>query len=114
MVFLSDSAVKWLEKYLATRDDDNPALFNHKDKHLTARTVQRVVEKYVKKARLPVKISPHGLRHSFATDLLMAGADIRSVQEMLGHKNISTTQIYTHVTNRQLRNVHEAFHGKGK
>lgn len=59
-------------------------------------------------------ISSHTPRHSFATDLLMAGADIRSVQELLGHKNISTTQIYTHVTNRQLRDVHEAFHGKGK
>jgi site-specific recombinase XerD len=114
VVFLSDPAVKWLERYLAARADDFPALFNSKDKHLTARTIQRVVEKYVKKAKLPVKISPHGLRHSFATDLLMAGADIRSVQEMLGHKNISTTQIYTHVTNRQLRNVHDAFHGKGK
>jgi len=76
--------------------------------------VQRIVEKYVKRARLPVKATPHSLRHSFATDLLMAGADIRSVQEMLGHKNIATTQIYTHITNRQLRKVHEAFHGKGK
>jgi len=114
VVFLSDSAVKWLEKYLATRDDDNPALFNSKDKHLTARTVQRIVKKYVKKGKIPVDASCHTLRHSFATDLLMAGADIRSVQEMLGHKNISTTQIYTHVTNRQLRNVHDAFHGKGK
>jgi len=114
VVFLSASAVKWLEKYLAGRTDDNPALFFYKDKHLTVRTVQRIVEKYAKKAKLPVKITPHGLRHSFATDLLMAGADIRSVQEMLGHKNISTTQIYTHVTNRQLRNVHDAFHGRGK
>jgi site-specific recombinase XerD len=81
---------------------------------LSARSIQRIVEKYAKKARLPVKITPHGLRHTFATDLLMAGADIRSVQELLGHKNISTTQIYTHITDRQLREVHEKFHGKGK
>ncbi len=81
---------------------------------LTSRTVQRIVEKYVRKAHLPIKITPHGLRHSFATDLLRAGADIRSVQEMLGHKNISTTQIYTHVTNKQLKEVHEQFHGRGR
>jgi len=81
---------------------------------LTVRSIQRIVKKYVKKARIPVDATVHTLRHSFATDLLIAGADIRSVQELLGHKNIATTQIYTHVTNRQLRDVHEAFHGKGK
>jgi len=73
-----------------------------------------LVDKYSKKARLPVKVTPHVIRHSFATDLLIAGADLRAVQEMLGHKSIQTTQIYTHVTNRQLRSVHEAFHGRGK
>ncbi len=83
-------------------------------KRLTARSVQRLVKRYAKKAKLPVEITPHGLRHSFATDLLRAGADLRSVQEMLGHKNISTTQIYTHVTDQQLRKVHEKFHGRGK
>ena len=122
MVFLSESAVNWLERYLETRDDDFKPLFiryagriAEPDKsgsglRLTARSVQRIVEKYVKKARLPVKITPHGLRHSFATDLLSNGADLRAIQEMLGHKNISTTQIYTHVTNPQLREIHQKFH----
>ena len=77
---------------------------------LGVRSIQRIVAKYVRKARLPIKITPHGLRHSFAADLLSHGADIRSVQEMLGHKNIATTQIYTNVTNAQLREVHEKFH----
>ena len=65
-----------------------------------------------KKARLPIKITPHGLRHSFATDLLGNGADLRAIQELLGHKNVSTTQIYTHVTNPQLRAIHDKFHSK--
>ena len=125
VVFLSESAAEWIKKYLQERNDHfEPLFIRHGGKidpttpgekmRLTTRSVQRIVEKYVKKARLPIKITPHGLRHSFATDLLMAGADIRSVQEMLGHKNISTTQIYTHVTNKQLREIHETFHGKGK
>lgn len=117
VVFLSEQAARWLEKYLANRNDQTKALFINfrgEKMRLGARSVQRIVEKYVRQSHLPVKITPHGLRHSFATDLLMAGADIRSVQEMLGHKNISTTQIYTHITNKQLRNVHEAFHGKGR
>jgi len=128
VVFLSERAAHWLEKYLAIRNDQEKALFVNFRKpnlktpdtpdeekiRLSARSIQRIVEKYVRQSRLPIKITPHGLRHSFATDLLMAGADIRSVQEMLGHKNISTTQIYTHITNKQLRNVHEAFHGKGR
>ena len=125
VVFLSDRAARWLKRYLDSRDDQWKPLFIRfsgsvsptqagEKMRLTARSVQRIVEKYVKKARLPVKITPHGLRHSFATDLLMAGADIRSVQELLGHKNISTTQIYTHITDKQLREVHEKYHGKGK
>ena len=81
---------------------------------LTVRSVQRVVKKYVKAARIPIDASVHTLRHSFATDLLSNGADIRSVQEMLGHKNIATTQIYTHVTNKQLRDVHKTFHSGNK
>jgi len=125
VVFLSDRAARWLKRYLDSRDDQWKPLFIRfsgsvsptqagEKMRLTARSVQRIVEKYVKKSSLPVKITPHGLRHSFATDLLMAGADIRSVQELLGHKNISTTQVYTHITDKQLREVHEKFHGKGK
>jgi site-specific recombinase XerD len=107
------------------REDDAPALFirysgkkpddgqnANESMRLTSRSVQRLVEKYVKKARLPVKITPHGLRHSFATDLLSGGADLRAIQEMLGHKNVSTTQIYTHITNPQLKEIHAKFHHK--
>jgi len=124
VVFLSQRATDWLVKYLNERNDHfKPLFIRHKGKidpvtpdektRLTPRSVQRMVKKYAHKMKLPVEVTPHVMRHSFATDLLMAGADIRSVQEMLGHKNISTTQIYTHVTNKQLRDVHRAFHGKG-
>jgi site-specific recombinase XerD len=118
VVFISSKAAKWLERYLASREDDDRALFirysgGKGSRRLTARSVQRLIRKYSKQAKLPVEVTPHVLRHSYATDLLMAGADLRSVQEMLGHKNVSTTQIYTHVTNKQLRDVHRAFHGKG-
>lgn len=124
VIFLSKRAAEWIDKYLKHRDDNYKPLFiRHKgkmgpnqtdeDMRLTPRSVQRMIKKYGKKVKLPVDVTPHVLRHSFATDLLMAGADLRSVQEMLGHKNVSTTQIYTHVTNKQLRDVHEAFHGKG-
>ncbi|MFZ5845425.1 MAG: tyrosine-type recombinase/integrase [Patescibacteria group bacterium] len=125
VVFLSETAVKWLKDYLGKRTDAAKPLFvrysgkkpREDDKtgeslRLTARSVQRLVEKYVKKARLPIKITPHGLRHSFATDLLSSGADLRAIQEMLGHKNVATTQIYTHITNPQLRQIHERFHRK--
>jgi len=81
---------------------------------LTVRSIERIVKKYVHMARLPVDATVHTMRHSFATDLLTNGADLRSVQEMLGHKNIATTQIYTHVTNKQLRDVHKAFHSGNK
>lgn len=125
VVFLSIRAVEWLKKYLSERNDHfNPLFIRHKGKvdpslpdekmRLSPRSVQRMIKKYGRKIKLPVEVTPHVLRHSFATDLLMAGADIRSVQEMLGHKNISTTQIYTHVTNKQLRDIHETFHGRGK
>ena len=124
VLFLSKRATDCLVKYLNERDDHFNPLFNrHKGKidpttpdektRLTPRSVQRMVKKNSHKMKLPVEVTPHVMRHSFATDLLMAGADIRSVQEMLGHKNISTTQIYTHVTNKQLRDIHTAFHGKG-
>lgn len=124
IVFLSWRAAEAVRDYLAARNDNYKPLFiRHKGKidpqvadeemRLTPRSVQRMIKKYARKIKLPVDVTPHVLRHSFATDLLMAGADLRSVQEMLGHKNVSTTQIYTHVTNRQLRDVHDAFHGKG-
>jgi len=77
---------------------------------LTTRSVQRIVDKYSRQAKLPVKISPHGIRHTFATDLLSNGAGLRDVQEMLGHKNIATTQIYTHVTRPKLRKMHREYH----
>lgn len=124
VVFLSVRAADWVKKYLNERPDKyKPVFVRHKGRmdpttpdekmRLSPRSVQRMIKKYVRKIKLPVDATPHVLRHSFATDLLMAGADIRSVQEMLGHKNISTTQIYTHVTNKQLRDIHSAFHGKG-
>lgn len=124
VVFISDSAAEWLQKYLSYREDTYKPIFvrysgkkvspgqGEEGIRLSARSVQRAVEKYVKAARLPIKITPHGIRHSFATDLLTAGADLRAIQEMLGHKNISTTQIYTHVTNPQLKEIHKKYHGK--
>jgi len=125
VVFISDRAAQWLSEYLKTREDIyNPLFIRYSGKEipegrgekmrLTARSIERLVKKYVRAARLPVDATVHTLRHSFATDLLTNGADLRSVQEMLGHKNISTTQIYTHVTNKQLRDVHEAFHSGNK
>jgi len=126
VVFLSDRAADWLGRYFKTREDSwKPAFVRYSKKRapeaskgeqmrLTARSVQRIVEKYRRKAKLPVAITPHGLRHTFATDLLSHGAGLREVQEMLGHKNIATTQIYTHVTNPQLKKVHEMYHSGNK
>ncbi len=125
VVFISERAAEWLTRYLSMRKDGFKPVFirysgrvdeeyNGEKMRLTSRSVERIVKKYVHLARLPVDATVHTLRHSFATDLLTNGADIRSVQEMLGHKNIATTQIYTHVTNRQLREVHKSFHSGNK
>lgn len=125
VVFLSENACSWLDRYLASRKDKYRPLFiryqGKKDLNedgekmrLTSRSIERIVQKYAKQAGLAVSATPHTLRHSFATDLLSNGADIRSVQEMLGHANIATTQIYTHITNRQLKEVHKTFHSKNK
>ena len=125
VVFVSKEAATHVEKYLRTRLDKLKPLFirtggksditDGEDKmRLSARSVQRMVKHYVRVARLPVTATPHTLRHSMATDLLRAGADLRSVQELLGHKNIATTQVYTHVTDARLREVHEKYHKGNK
>jgi site-specific recombinase XerD len=124
VVFVSDQAKTALEKYMEKRSDIDPALFvrvgikhlekknKSQDLRITPRTVQRIVKFYATKAGIVKDVHPHTLRHSFATDLIQSGADIRSVQEMLGHSSVTTTQIYTHVTNKQLKEIHKAFHGK--
>jgi site-specific recombinase XerD len=133
VVFLSEQAKYWMKKYLDLRQDINPFLFVSHDKRsgkgkkigkkgnkeisdqpLTPRSVQRIVQKYAHAAGITKPVTPHTLRHSYATDLLQNGADIRSVQAMLGHSSITTTQIYTHITDKELRNVHKKFHGKGR
>jgi len=121
VVFLSSRAKDALKKYLDTRTDMDDALFIRVPKtynlkpitsRLTPRSVERIVKYYAIKAGIDKKVTPHVVRHSFATDLLENGADLRAVQVLLGHSNISTTQIYTHVTDKHLREVHKAFHGK--
>ena len=119
VVFLSESARNAVKEYLKKRDDMEEAMFvkitnNKKDtaSRLTTRSIERIVKYYATKAGISKKVTPHVIRHSFATDLLSNGADIRSVQMMLGHANIATTQIYTHVTDKQLLEVHKKFHSK--
>lgn len=118
VVFLSDRAKEKLRDYLRSRKDLAEPLFASEsfnetsDARLTPRSIQRIVRHYATKAGISKRVTPHVLRHSFATDLLSNGADMRSVQMMLGHANIATTQVYTHVTDRQLREVHRKFHGK--
>jgi site-specific recombinase XerD len=122
VVFFSDRAKKAIKAYLDKRGDAEEALFISLSKgdnpkvlgRITPRSIQRLVSFYARKAGIPDHITPHQLRHQFATDLLMNGADLRSVQELLGHANIATTQIYTHLTNKHLKEVHEAFHRKRK
>lgn len=120
-IFISLEAATWIEHYLAKREDKTKPLFirysgtravdlSGNFHRLTARSIQRLVARYALLAGITKHVSPHTLRHSFATDLLMNGADLRSVQALLGHSNISTTQIYTHVTDPHLRAVHEKFH----
>jgi len=122
IVFLSETAAEAIEKYLKERTDIDKALFVRAVKNpnkeegslrLTARSIQRMIKKYGQKAGIVKNITPHKMRHSFATDLLQNGADIRSVQSMLGHASITTTQIYTHYTDRHLKEIHKKFHSKG-
>lgn len=121
-VFISKSAAEHVEAYLGERHDSLPALFlsysrrsstpdtSGDYRRLTARSIQRMVSHYARLAGITKHVSPHTMRHSFATDLLMNGADLRSVQSLLGHSNISTTQVYTHVTDQHLKDIHEKFH----
>jgi len=121
VVFLSSSAKKAVSEYIKKRADMSDALFVSYGKgspktkdlpRLTPRSVERIVKQYAVKAGITRKVTPHVIRHSFATDLLSNGADLRSVQALLGHANIATTQVYTHVTDKHLREVHKQFHGK--
>ncbi|HEY1064302.1 MAG TPA: site-specific tyrosine recombinase/integron integrase [Candidatus Saccharimonadales bacterium] len=122
-IFISEAAAHWVQQYLDKRDDNTRPLFvrysgsrkvdmSGNFHRLTVRSVQRLVARYALLAGITKHVSPHTLRHSFATDLLMNGADLRSVQAMLGHSNISTTQIYTHVTDPHLKEVHQKFHNR--
>lgn len=122
-IFISEAAADWVNRYLEARQDTLPPLFISYSKNstastsgdyrrLTARSIQRMVSQYARLAGITKHVSPHTMRHSFATDLLMNGADIRSVQSMLGHSSITTTQVYTHVTDQHLREVYEKFHSE--
>jgi site-specific recombinase XerD len=125
-IFIDQSTADCIKDYLDMRTDSLPALFLNNSQNqqmpttsgdyrrLTPRSIERIVQKYARLAGITKKVTPHTLRHSFATDLLMNGADIRSVQSLLGHANISTTQIYTHVTDQHLREIHERFHSETK
>ncbi|MFA6301054.1 MAG: site-specific tyrosine recombinase/integron integrase [Candidatus Paceibacterota bacterium] len=121
VVFISDEAKKYVKNYLSARKDMSEALFVQIDNKiskktnntpLTRRSIERIVKQHAIKAGISKKVTPHVMRHMFATDLLGNGADLRSVQMMLGHANIGTTQIYTHVTDKQLRDIHKKFHSK--
>ena len=115
-VYFSERALSWLKKYLEIRKDKEKALFIHyrarkdTENRLTARSIERILKNYVVLAGIPIFTTPHTLRHSYATDLLTQGVDLRTIQEFLGHRSIATTQIYTHVTNKRLRDIHRQFH----
>ncbi len=122
-VYLSPEAIKWLKRYLGTRADPFIPLFirysgkkmqendfDGESLRITPRSIQRLIKKYVKRSGISIDATPHTLRHTYATGLLSEGADLREVQELLGHSNVSTTQIYTHVTNRQLKDIHKKYH----
>ncbi|MCP6726679.1 MAG: tyrosine-type recombinase/integrase [Patescibacteria group bacterium] len=116
-VYFSERALEWLKKYLKTRKDNQKALFinfrgrTKEENRLTPRSIERIIKKYSVLSGIPITTTPHTIRHSYATDLLTQGVDLRTIQEFLGHKNIVTTQIYTHVTNKRLRDIHRKFHG---
>lgn len=123
VVFLSDPAKEWLKKYLNKRHDTSHYMFICHDRAkrsredsgpLTPRSIERLVQHYARAAGITKRITPHTLRHTFATDLLMNGADIRSVQSLLGHASITTTQVYTHITDKRLKEVYKKFHGRKK
>jgi len=115
-VYFSERALSWIKKYLETRHDKEKALFIHfrsrigVEGRLITRSLERIVKKYSLLAGVPVSTTPHTLRHSYATDLLNQGVDLRTIQEFLGHRSITSTQIYTHVTNKRLRDIHKRFH----
>lgn len=119
-VYFSERSLNWIKKYLETRQDkEKPLFINYRSREssehrLTSRSIERIVKKYALLSGVPFFTTPHTLRHSMATDLLTQGVDLRTIQEFLGHKNIVTTQIYTHVTNKRLRDVHRQFHSLGK
>ena len=125
-IFIDKSTAECIEDYLNMRTDTLPALFLNNSanqqipstsgdfRRLTPRSIERIVQKYTRLAGITKHVTPHTMRHSFATDLLMNGADIRSVQSLLGHANISTTQIYTHITDPRLKEVHEKFHSESE
>jgi len=118
-VYFSDKALYWLQKYLEARRDNHDALFisyqntkkKESPKRLTARAIQKMIKQFAILAGIPLTTTPHVMRHSFATDLLSQGVDLRTIQEFLGHKSITATQIYTHVTSQKLREIHKKFHG---
>ena len=124
-VFLTDTAVSWLNRYLNLRKDNfKPLFIRYSGKHMekddtlgeslriTPRSIQRMIKKYALKAGIAINVTPHVLRHSFATNILKKGGDIRSVQELLGHSNIATTQVYTHLTNKDLKATFQKYHGE--